>query len=229
MRISIRGLFILIIFNCNFAGAVEICGATRLTQALQYMQWHEKNTYYNQQARLIALNDSIEIQNYARALAWSSSLMFLICISLLAATVTYRVVGDKKISSFLGIIYFLFFAFVLSSSREPLNSLREDFKNEANIVEKVEPVEVTGPISLRKIIESIYRDQARVPEIFNQISRYFPASSRWWTMGWDDVGLIGFQNEAYKALIRKGNSGLQTISNIQEDLRRRCRESGLQI
>lgn len=181
-------------------------------------------------ARTMALDESMTVQSSAKTMALLSSLVFLLSISVLAAAVTFRMIGSQTIALSLGGIYFLFFAFVLSSSREPIFHLTDTFRLEANSAKFGDlPSDVKSPEHLREFITLLGREQARVPEIFNEISSYLPAESRWWTMGWDEVSLINFQNEGYRALIRKGTYGLKAISLIRENLEKRCRESGTEI
>ncbi len=230
MRVIIRGLILTIMLSTGLASATELCGSPKLTQALQYVQWHETNLGYNQQARMTALEDSMEIHSLANTTAWVCSVLFLISVSMLAGSITYRLLENKNLALSLGGVYLTFFAFVLIASREPVSAVVNEFRNEINTVKTAEiPTDIPGPESLREILQMISREQARVPEVFSEMATYLPPEGRWWTMGWDEVSLVNFQAEAYRALIRKGNFGLRTISTIRLDLQKKCRESGIEI
>jgi hypothetical protein len=221
---------LVIALGASSAKAGEICGSPRLTQALAYVSWEEKNLDYNQMARAEALEDASRIQGYAKTTAWTCSLLFLFCISTLAAAVTFRLLENRDLALFLGVIYFLFFSFVIRTSHEPIDAVTADFRAEATSpVRSENPPEIKGPQQLRRLVAEVHRAQAMIPEVFTEKSSYLPPAARWWTLGWDDVGLIEFQNEAFRALLRRGNEGLKTISAIREDLERQCRNSGIQI
>ncbi len=231
MRAGILGLILFILTSAGLAKAeTQICGSAKLTSALQYVSWHQKNTYHNQLARYIALEESTQIQRAAKAVAWSSTFVFLICISLLAAAITYRVLENRDTATLLGVIYFAFFSFVLFSSREPIQSVTADFRTEVSTIDVRDlPEEVGSPSMLREFMQILGREQSRVPEVLSEKAVYLPVDSRWWTMGWDDVNLIDFQNEVFKASIRKGDFTYRAISKVREELEQRCRESGLEI
>lgn len=232
VRTGLVGLFFLILVGSAGVQAAtpEYCGNPRLASAIQYVDWHQKNTYYNQLARQLALHDSVEIQKSAKALAWGSSLIFLLSISLLAASITYRVLENKDLAALLGVVYFLFFSFMLMMSREPIESLTADFREEVSTTDVRDlPQDVSGPSSLKEFMGVLVREQSKVPEVFSEKASYLPLDGRWWTMGWDDVSLIDFQNEAFRASIRKADFSYRAISNVRKVLEQKCRESRLEI
>jgi hypothetical protein len=217
--------------STGFAKAeTKYCGSTRLTRAIQYIEWNQKNTYYNQMVRYVALEESLKVEKSARALAWGASLVFLLSISLLAAAITYRVLENQNLATLLGAVYFLFFSFMLMSAREAINNITVDFRDEVSTTDVRDlPQEVSGPESLHEFMTVLRREQARVPEVFTEKASYMPLEGRWWTMGWDDVSLIDFQNEAYRATIRKADISYRAISSIRKKLEEQCRASSLEI
>ncbi len=231
-----RVVFLGLILACTLLGGPaqaaqpQMCGSGRLTTALHYLDWHEKNLNYNQMARTEALRDASEVHTFAKVTAAASTFVFLICLAVLVGAITLRLADSMKLAAGLSSIYFVFFGFVIFYSPEPIREVIQDFRAEANTLQIQNlPSDLRGPGGLHEFMAMLSREQSRVPEIFGEKATYLPSQSRWWTLGWDDVGLIDFQNEAFKALIRKGNFSLRAISVIREDLERKCRESGMQI
>src|SRR5262245_31585774 len=126
--------FLAVIFLVILSGASDsraatpYCGKASLTQALQFIDWQQKNTYYNQMVRQEALNDSLNIRSAAKAMALSSTFVFLLSISLLAAAITYRALEHAMMSALLGALYFVFFSLVFFTSREPIENITREFR-----------------------------------------------------------------------------------------------------
>ena len=230
MRVGILGILLTLLSAQLVKAEPQYCGSSRLTTAIQYLNWHQKNSYHNQLARYLALEDSSQTQRAAKAIAWTSTILFLFCISILAAAIAYRVLQSKDIAVLLGSVYFGFFSAVLIVSREPIQEVTAEFRSEVSSMDTRDlPEDVTSPGELHRFVRVLKREQDKVSEVLAEKAMFLPSDGRWWTMGWDEVSLVDFQSEVYLASIRKGDFSYRAITYILRQLEKKCRDSGIQI
>ena len=135
------------------------------------------------------------------------------------------------ISFFVGQFYFVALAFILTLSSRSIQTTVEEFKNEYG-EPTVSVADVSAPKSPRDVydfISQVSEDIRTIPEAFMLKSALVPTEARWWTLGWDQLYLVDLQVEAMKALLKRGQVGVDGTETLIPLVNEHCKTGQLEI
>lgn len=175
-----------------------------------------------------------EIRDEAQGFALFTTGVFVLCLSLLAASITWIILRSYTKSTVhrmmaLALVVIVFHGYVGMSGLiiyHGAQSYREKVK-EFNA--QLEPLDITlAPLvqdasvySLTKALDTLEDAQALLPPSYHYNSAHLP-KRRWWTFGWDQYYFVAFEQKAVQRLLEITQQKQRILDKVIPEIQELC-------